>query len=270
MAVSVRMDPLLERQLERRLSDDKLEQAWYWIDLAYSLRSLHREESLPHLLRCADAAAEAPLGHFFAAETVCFLSFGGYLRDFDSPSGRAALKLLHRALEGLRYGLQPIVVIESRLGEVLERLWEQPGAPGHPLLTRVAWETSRFLRRAEHARRIFSEDRAEQEGFDWQIHRLSAIEPMVVEYLADAPKALLRRLDRGAERDLSDLLVAIEDLRIDAADRLLPRLPRLSAVQREQAIAALTWSKDERVGPWLREEARRLVPMDRRARSRRR
>src|ERR1700722_10618872 len=42
---------ILERQLQRRLSDDQIEQAWYWIDLASSLRSLNREQSLPHLLR---------------------------------------------------------------------------------------------------------------------------------------------------------------------------------------------------------------------------
>src|SRR4029077_13673654 len=70
---------ILERQLQRRLTEDQLEQSWYWIDLASSLRTLHREESLPHLLRCAEEAGEIPLGHYFAAETVCFLGFGGYL-----------------------------------------------------------------------------------------------------------------------------------------------------------------------------------------------
>src|SRR4029077_17725183 len=71
---------ILERQLQRRLTDDQLEQSWYWIDLANGLRSLNREQSLPHLLRCAESAGDIPLGHFFAAETVCFLAFGGYLR----------------------------------------------------------------------------------------------------------------------------------------------------------------------------------------------
>jgi hypothetical protein len=44
---------ILERQLQRRLTDDQIEQAWYWIDLAGGLRSLNREQSLPNLLRCA-------------------------------------------------------------------------------------------------------------------------------------------------------------------------------------------------------------------------
>src|SRR5437764_4676571 len=42
---------ILERQLDRRLTDDQIEQAWYWIDLANGLRSLNRAQSLPHLLR---------------------------------------------------------------------------------------------------------------------------------------------------------------------------------------------------------------------------
>src|SRR5688572_13055143 len=78
---------ILERQLQRRLTDDPIEQSWYWIDLANGLRSLNRAQSLPHLLRCAEAAAALPLGHFFAAETVCFLGFAGYLRQPDAPLG---------------------------------------------------------------------------------------------------------------------------------------------------------------------------------------
>src|SRR5437016_2158058 len=54
---------ILERQLQRRLTNDLIEQSWYWIDLANGLRNLNREQSLPHLLRCAEAAGELPLGH---------------------------------------------------------------------------------------------------------------------------------------------------------------------------------------------------------------
>src|SRR6516165_4641599 len=79
---------VLERQLQRRLTDDQIEQSWYWIDLANGLRSLNRSQALPHLLRCAEAAGETPLGNFFAAETVCFLGFAGYLRQTSDPLGR--------------------------------------------------------------------------------------------------------------------------------------------------------------------------------------
>src|SRR5579883_2635562 len=57
---------VLERQLQRRLTDDQMEQSCYWFDLANGLRSLNRSQALPHLLRCADAAGDTPLGNFFA------------------------------------------------------------------------------------------------------------------------------------------------------------------------------------------------------------
>src|ERR687888_4048 len=142
---------ILERQLHRRLTDDQIEQSWYWIDLANGLRALNRSQSLPHLLRCAEAAGDIPLGHFFAAETVCFLGFAGYLRQTDTPLGRAALRVLHRALEGLRCGVQPQVVAEARMGEILETLWDHRPDAIDPVVVRVFAEALRLLRRAPHA-----------------------------------------------------------------------------------------------------------------------
>src|SRR6516225_8592023 len=124
---------ILERQLQRRLTDDQIEQSWYWFDLANGLRALNRSQSLPHLLRCAEAAGDIPLGHFFAAEIICFLGFAGYLRQLGTPLGRAALRVFHRALEGLRFGVQPNVVAEARVGELVEGLWDHRGARVDPL-----------------------------------------------------------------------------------------------------------------------------------------
>src|SRR5262249_23824164 len=160
---------ILERQLQRRLTEDQLEQAWYWIDLAGSLRVLNRQESLPHLLRCAEAAGDLPLGHFFAAETVCFLGFAGYLGEPASSPGRAALRVLHRALEGLRHGVPPQVLAEARLGEAIENLWDHRPEGVDPLLVRVAGEVLRQVRRAPHARALLAEEAAEREAFDWQL-----------------------------------------------------------------------------------------------------
>ena len=110
---------ILERQLQRRLTEDQIEQSWYWIDLANSLRSLNREESLPLLLRCVAETDEFPLVHYFAAETVSFLGFAGYAKQFGTCQGRAALRLLHRALEGLRFGVSPHVLAEARMGPAI-------------------------------------------------------------------------------------------------------------------------------------------------------
>jgi hypothetical protein len=255
---------ILERQLHRRLTDDQLEQAWYWIDLAGSLRTIHREESLPQLLRCADAAAEVPLGHFFAAETVCFLGFAGYLREPDTPLGRAALRVLHRALEGFRHGLPPQVVAEARLGEVLENLWDNRGDGFDPFVVRIALETLRFYRRAPHARVAFGTDQSDMEAFDWQLSHVAALEPVLAEFVAEAPGALRRLLLAAQEPLLVESLRALIALRAEAGAEVLELVKRPKLGCLELAVELLTWSKHPRAGAWLRDYAARRVPMERR------
>ncbi len=262
---------ILERQLKKRLTDDKLEQSWYWIDLASSLRALSREESLPHLLRCADQAVEIPLGHFFAAETICFLGFPGYLRQSDTTLGRSALRLLHRALEGLRLGVQPQVVVEARLGEILESLWDDRSEDFHPLMVRVAVETLRFLRRAPHAKSVLADEIAELEAFEWQMSRLNALEPVLEEYLEDAALYLPDRIAIAKGEELEDTLRAINDLRADAGTELMALLLRLNDPELQVlAIEALRWSDDPRTGAWLRDWIARRVPVFHRGEWRRR
>ncbi len=256
---------ILERQLNRHLTDDELEQTWYWIDVAGSLRTLNRTESLPHLLRCAAGASEVPLGHFFAAETVCFLGFSGYLRQWDTPLGRAALRLLHRAFEGMRYGLPPQVVAEGRMGEMLEDLWDHRPDGFHPLMVRIAHETMRFLRRAPHCRSDFFQDQNEIEAFDWQFSRLAALEPVLSEFLEEAPGELRRQLASARQQLLEDLLHALVDLRIDAGAELLELLENQRIPISDLVLESLAWSKSSRVGPWLRSWAAKQVPMQRRS-----
>ena len=183
---------ILERQLQRRLTDDRLEQGWYWIDLASGLRALNRPQSLPHLLRCAESAGELPLGHFFAAETVCFLGFSGYVHQPETPLGRSALRVLHRALEGLRHGVPPQVVSEGRLGELVEGLWDHKPAEADPVVARVFHEALRLLRRAPHGEKALAGEATEAEAFRWQMSRLAALESALADYLDDAGAALSR------------------------------------------------------------------------------
>jgi hypothetical protein len=261
---------ILERQLQRRLTDDQLEQAWYWIDLASSLRVLNRQESLPHLLRCAETAGDIPLGHFFAAETVCFLGFAGYLRQPDNPLGRAALRVLHRALEGLRHGLPPQVVAEARLGEAIENLWDSRPEGIDPLLVRVTGEALRQVRRAPHTRVLLAEEAAEREAFDWQMSRLTVLEPVLSDYLEEAPQRLGDALATARGADQRDVLQALLDLRAESADAVLPLLARPGFAHAALAVEVLRWSRGPRVGPFLREWVGRRVSQARRAQWRRR
>jgi hypothetical protein len=261
---------ILERQLQRRLTDDQIEQSWYWIDLANGLRSLNRSQSLPHLLRCADSAGEIPLGHFFAAETVCFLGFGGYLRQPDTPLGRAALRVLHRALEGLRHGVPPQVVAEGRLGEVVENLWDcRPDRPDAMVL-RVFREALRLLRRAPHGERALAGEAAEAEAFGWQMSRLAALEPVLEEYVHEMPPLLAAVLPGADEDQQRDTLQALADLRADAGTAIIPLLSRPTFPHLDLAVEALTWSRHPEVGPRLRTWVLRRVPVSRRALRRRR
>jgi hypothetical protein len=261
---------ILERQLHRRLTDDQIEQSWYWIDLATGLRSLNRPQSLPHLLRCAEDARESPLGHFFAAETVCFLSFAGYLRQRDTPLGQAALRVLHRALEGLRCGVPPQVVAEGRLGELVESLWDQRPTAADPLLARVFHEALRVLRRAPHAEPLLSGESSEQEAFNWQMARLEALESVVEEYLREMATPLANALVEASPARQRDLLLALSDLHAETAEAVLPLLRQPRFPHAELALEALTWSRDERVAPFLRDWVTHVVPMIRRAQARRR
>jgi hypothetical protein len=261
---------ILERQLQRRLTDDQLEQSWYWIDLASGLRNLNRAQSLPHLLRCSEAAGELPLGHFFAAEVVCFLGFSGYLQQWQSPLGRAALRTLHRALEGLRYGVQPQLLHEARLGEAVEQLWDHRPETVHPLVVRVFAEALRQIRRAPHADTALDDDPSDREGFEWQMSRLAALEPILKDYLLDAPPALCHSLGKAAKPMQADILLALEDLRAEAALVLLPLLDDASFAHADLAVRVLTWSRDPRVGPYLRDLAERRLQVTRRTQRRRR
>jgi hypothetical protein len=261
---------ILERQLHRRLTDDQIEQAWYWIDLANGLRALNRAQSLPHLLRCADAAGDIPLGQYFAAETVCFLGFAGYLRQPGTPLGRAALRVFHRALEGLRFGVPPNLVSEARVGEMVEALWDhRPEAPD-PLAVRVFVEALRVLRRAPHAEVALAGEGPEQEAFGWQVSRLAALEPTLGDYLGEVPAQLLSQLDKAAPERQRDLLLALSDLRAEAGEVVLRLLSRPPVANPDLAADVLLWSAHPRVGPFLREWVLGRVPMVRRAQSRRR
>jgi hypothetical protein len=259
---------ILERQLHRRLTNDQIEQSWYWIDLANGLRNLNREESLPHLLRCAEAAGDIPLVHYFAAETVCFLGFAGYLRQPDTPLGRAALRVLHRALEGMRFGVPPQVISEARLGEVIESLWDHRPRAANALVVRVIHETLRQLRRSPHARAVLAEEGGEQEAFDWQISHLAALEEPLTDYLNEVAKQLCRNLPTVQGREQRDLLLALNDLRAETATAVLPLLDRPLGANLELAVDLLTWSRDPRVGPWLRAWATRRLPLVRRSQRR--
>jgi hypothetical protein len=257
---------ILERQLKRHFSDDHLEQTWYRIDVVSGLRQLNREESLPHLLRCAEFAEHAPLGPVFAAETISFLGFGSYLKQPTTPLGSAALRLLHRVLEGFRICLPPQVAVETRLGEMIEAVWDSRPTPADPLVVRVLAETRRYLRRLPVVRKLVAEEPADREAFFWQSSRIEAIEPALNEYLGSVGPELARQLTTAHGDRSLQCLIALRDLRAECGSHLLPIAAKTPYEGLEPVIEALTWSSDERVGPWLCRLIHANVPLDARSR----
>jgi hypothetical protein len=126
------------------------------------------------------------------------------------------------------------------------------------------------LRRAPHAEAILAGEASEQEAFGWQVSRLAALEPALVDYLEDVPADLCARLPRAPADGQRDILLALADVRAEAAEAVLPLLSRPRYPHADLAVDVLTWSADPRVGPFLREWALERVPMVRRAQKRRR
>src|SRR5207253_2435325 len=84
-----------------------------------------------------------------------------------------ALRVLHRALEGLRFGVPPNLISEARVGEMVEALWDNRQEAADPLTVRVFVEALRVLRRAPHAEAALAGEGPEQEAFGWQVARLA-------------------------------------------------------------------------------------------------
>ncbi len=259
---------ILERQLQRRLTEDQIEQAWYWIDLANGLRMLNRPQSLPHLLRTADQASDLPLGHFLAAETICFLGFSGYLRQPHTALGRSALRVLLRAIEGLRFGVPANLVSEARLGELVETLWDSRGGEIDPLVTRVFNEAMRFLRRSPHLGASLGGELSDQETFDWQVSRLSALEPSLSDYLYEAPELLVDRLRYANIDQQKEILETLIDLRASGGDAALKLAMTPNHPLAELALQAVTWSTNPRAGLMIRDRILQSVAMLPRAQKR--
>ena len=256
---------ILERQLKRHFTNDRVEQTWYRIDVVSGLRQLNREECLPNLLACAEYAEHAPLGSVFAAETTGFLGFAGYLRQPGTPLGSAALRMLHRVLEGFRVCLPPQVAIETRLGEMVEAVWDSRPARPDPLVVRVLVEARRYMRRLPIARKLLADDGSLRDAFLWQTSRLQAIESSIDDYLQSVGPQLVRQLATAHGNRLDLLLDAVRDLRAESAEVLLPIAVQPGFDRLEGALDVLMWSNDVRVEGWLCGLVRKNVPLETRA-----
>jgi hypothetical protein len=255
---------ILRRQLDRRLSDDPVEQSWYWIDLAHGIRHLGRPECLPPLLQCPASDGGVPLGQFFAAETACCSGFDDVLRRPLSPLGRSALRVLHSALRGLRHGVPPQAIAEGRLGEAVARLWRHRPNRADPLVVRVLVESLRMVRRADHAEHALAGNPHNGENLRRQLGELLALEDAFADYLFEARVGLSDSLATAADDSRLDYLIALEDLRADVADVVLSMIRGWPPAHRSAGVRLLAFAHGADVpaelirwtGQWIQPERR--------------
>jgi hypothetical protein len=254
---------VLHRQLVRRISNDPVEQGWYWIDVARGLRRLQNSDSMPHLLRCPANADSAPLGHLYAAEVACCPAFIEMLRRPNDALGRSAVRLLHLTLWGLRQGVNADRIAEGRLGTAVATLWRRRPDRTDPRVVRVLIEALRLLQRLGHSVDSSSELPTE---IDRQARELDQCAAGFTDYLSEAPGQLVEALASAGADHRIDLLSALDDLRSDAASTILACIDRWPADHRRRAVRLLRWSVDRDVGHWLFDWADGAVHPTRRAR----
>jgi hypothetical protein len=257
---------IFRRQLQRRLSDDPVEQSWYWIDLAHGIRHLGQSDCLPHLLQCPATLGEVPLGQYYAAETACCPGFADVLRRPLSPLGRSALRVLHTALRGLRHGVPRQTVGEGRLGEVVARMWRHRPDRADPLVVRVLVESLRLLQRADHAEHALIGNPYGGESLRRQLGELLTLEDAFNDYLTDAPAGLSEALATAGDDGRIDLLAALEDLRTDVAAVVLPLVRSWPAAHRPAGVRLLAFGRGPEVPTALIAWVRQWVQPERRAR----
>jgi hypothetical protein len=234
----------LEGQMNRKVSDNPLEQARYWIDLAEGLRGLNLHESLPALLRRADDALDLPLAEGYAAEVVSFAAFAEFLHDPLTPEGQAALRLLRVAMEGVRCGRIPAVVYsEAAFGDAVRRLAENCPDAVNPRLVLAFTEALRHCRRSFHTHEALRDDGVRRQTVRWQHAFMRDAEPVMREYLHDIGPELIRLVELTQGRGRQEILRALSELQTDTDDAALTLLGDASFDDRPAALRCLRWSK---------------------------
>ena len=239
---------ILEKQLRCSITSNPQEQAWYWLDITRALRQLNWDESLPLLFDCV-VESPAPLNQFLAAETVCFPNFISFLQNGDLKSRRASARLLHLALQGLRSGVQPHVVVSGRMGEAVAALWESHWEEVDPVAVRIIQEALRLLQRAGHLERLLGEELWER--YQEQIQQIDLLAESFTDWLREARLVLPEQLIRAGTDEQSELLRAAIDLRADTASFVRPMLEVNQMRAPELAVASLAFTKQDGIGEWL-------------------
>jgi hypothetical protein len=248
---------VLERLLGRPLTRDRVEQAWYWADVAAGLRAINHAAALSAVLRCADETAGLPQGAFLAAEAVGFANFPTLLHDPSHPDARPAVRALTRAARGGRDAtVDPAALVRAGLSDHLVALGETAPHAADPWRAAAVVEAARVSRRLDHWGRFLpSEVRplAEQQAL-----RLRSAVDRRKAWLAEVVGRLVDRFPFLRPDEQTAALVVFAELRADVSV-LFPAPPDRRAAWWAEAVRALTWSRPPAMGPALAGLAEKLL-----------
>jgi HEAT repeat protein len=248
---------VLERLLTRPLTRDRVEQAWYWADVAAGLRAMDHTPALPAVLRRADDTAGLAQGALLAAEAVAFTNFPSVLRDPDHPNARAAARALTRAACGCRDGtVDPAAMLRAGLGDHLAALSETTAGATDPWRAAAAVEAGRVSRRLDHWARVLPcevRPSAEQQAL-----RLRSTCYRRKAWLVEVVGRLIDRFPFLPSDEQAAALAVFAELRADVS-MLFPAPPDHRCEWWGEAVRALTWSRAPGMGPALAGQAERLL-----------
>lgn len=251
---------ILEKEISRKHTSDRMEQACYWIDLAHNLRMISREESLPALLNRVEIADNFPLMHFYAAQMVWFNQFSGYLRTFPDRQGITAIRVLFRAIEGMRNCVDPRLVAEAQLGQLVETVWDNRGQVPHPIIIRLLLEVRRHLRRVDYHLGTLKEDAFEREAYQMQISRMAALDGSFEKYLTKVREDMPELLAVAHPDDINDWLHCVIELRAEGGSTLLHWGKRLPVqVDPQLTLEAMAYSHEIAITHFLKEGVARAL-----------
>ncbi|MSR30752.1 MAG: HEAT repeat domain-containing protein [Gemmataceae bacterium] len=258
---------ILEKTFGKPLSRDSMEQEWFSIDLASGLRALNRHDMLPEMLRYLEENQHG-YHHLLAGELICFLSFEGYLRKPNNPTGRLALKALCLALQGIRAGNSPSLVSEARLGDLLEALWDSrkaekaPAAVNrpddiNPHMALVFHHALRVLKRFKGLKADFPGAGETADECQWQLTRMESLEIHIEEYLENARKGLQYALTRSPLLQHPDYLQAMCELKCPPNGELRKLLHDKNYAWKTLLLECFSFSKQD-LGDFLLDWAKGL------------
>ena len=107
----------------------------------------------------------------------------------------------------------------------------------------------------------------------WSLAILGALEPVLTDYCQESASYLRAALPNARGIEVRDALLALNDLRAEAAAEILPLLESPKTPHAELMLEVLTWSRDPRVAcghSHLRDPVLRAAPRRRRVETSRR